>query len=389
MPTIVYLVHGMGCGTPDGKPQPAGTDWANEATAAFSWLCSTFKLPAPSVVNPSDTKPPKNPPDMTDADAIWVVPLSYYSVFDEFRASSADRAALVKGITSVLSDADITRLTSQTFAWKNCLDVLLWWADDAQTNNRTTALLGKGITAVNDLAMSIPGATTRRIIVSHSLGTAVATSTLLDLATKQVWRNSTGFEAWFTLANVAPFLLEEDEVYSPSLLPDGNESVIHPKMYNAHNECDPIPWLLFWRAFSPDRAGKTATDWKNARTNEFFQDVETLDVAAPAGLVPDITGVHAFSNYMLAPDIALRLATHVRGAGFSAQELAAIDYGTRWKALPHLACAKSTTAFAELRTAVASYKTSGPAQAASNPKVDWISRLIDGVELLTAFETKC
>jgi hypothetical protein len=257
------------------------------------------------------------------------VPLSYYSVFDEFRASSADRATLVKGVTSVLSDADVTRLTSQTFAWKNCLDVLLWWADTAQTNNRTTALLGKGITAVNELATGIPGATTRRIIVSHSLGTAVATSTLLDLATKQVWRNSTGFEAWFTLANVAPFLLEDDEVYSPSLLPDGDQSVIHPKMYNAHNECDPIPWLLFWRAFSPDRAGKTATDWKNARTNEFFQDVETLDVAAPAGLVPDITGVHAFSNYMLAPDIALRLATHVRGAGFSAQELAAIDYGTQ------------------------------------------------------------
>jgi hypothetical protein len=160
-------------------------------------------------------------------------------------------------------------------------------------------------------------------------------------------------------------------------------------MYNAHNECDPIPWLLFSRAFSPDRAGKTATDWRNAQTNEFFQDVETCDVAAPAGLVPDITGVHGFSNYLLAPDIAFRLATHVRGAGFTPQELAAIDYGTRWKSLPHLQCAKSATAFTDLRAAVTKYKSSGPAMAGSNPKVDWISRLIDGVELLTAFETKC
>lgn len=389
MPTIVYLVHGMGCGTADGKPQPGGKDWANEATTAFSWLCSSFKLPAPSVVSPSDTKPPKNPLGAGDDNAIWVVPLSYYSIFDEFRASSKDRASLVKGVTSVLSDADITRLTSQNFAWQNCLDVLLWWADDAQTNNRTTALLANGITAVNELAMTIPGATTRRIILSHSLGTAAVTATLLDLATKQVWKDSTGFEAWFTLANVAPFLLEQDEVYSPSLVPDGDESLIHPHMYNAHNECDPVPWLLFSHAFSPNCAGKTETDWKNAQALGFFEDVQTLDVAAPAGFVPDITGVHGFSNYMLAPDIALRLATHVRGAGFTAQELAAIDYEAHWKSLPHLQCAKSATAFTELRTAVANYKTSGPAVASSNPKVDWIGRLIDGVELLTAFQTKC
>jgi hypothetical protein len=389
MPTIVYLIHGMGCGTADGNPPPDGSDWSQSIVDAFTWLCTTFGLAKPVRVNPSDTKPPKPTAGVSPADACWVVPISYYSIFDEFRRSSAARATLAKGITSALSDGDITRLAGNDFLWANCLDVLLWWADDVQTNNRTTATIVDAIAKVNQLALSVPGATTRRIVVSHSLGTAASTASLLELATKAVWTNGTGFEAWFTLANVAPFLLEPEEVYGEGVVPDGDASVIHPHMYNVHNECDPVPWLLWWRAFSPDRAGSTLDEWKNAAAHGFFEDIETVDVAGLAAKDLSISSVHGFMNYLLSPDVALRVATHVRGSGFSPQELATINYGKQWSALPHLMCTKNKKAYDQLRDAVESFKKSGPIKAGSNPRVDWISRLLDAAELLLSYEGKC
>lgn len=388
MPTIVYLIHGMGCGTADGSAQPAGKDWESEAIAAFKWLCAAYGLATPSVVHPSDTKAPQNPAGLSDANAIWVAPLSYYSIFDEFRKSSTDREKLVKGITQALSDAYITKLTKEDFLWANCLDVLLWWADQVQTHNRTTATLGQGITAINELA-SVPGATTRRIIVSHSLGTAATTAVLLDLATKPVWRNNTGFEAWFTLANVAPFVLEQAQVYDKSLLPDGDLSVIHSYMYNARNECDPIPWLLWWRAFDPKHAGGMANAWTSAQTNGLYEELDTRAVAGLQGSTPTIMGVHGFTNYMLSPDVAVALAGHVRGKMFSPAERLAIDYDSKWNGLPHLACTKDTTAFNRLRDAVKQYQNNGPTQAGGNAKVDWITRLIDGAEMLLSYEKQC
>ena len=386
LPTIVYLVHGMGCGSKDGSAPPPGQDWTASAISTFEFLCTTFGLPKPSVVRPDDLQPP---PNSADPNAIWLAPLSYYPVFDEFRSSSADRAKLAKGVSTALSDADITRLTKTDFAWTNCLDVLLWWADDIQTQNRVTATLGKGLTAINQLAATMPGATTRRIIVSHSLGTAATTATLRHLSTNQVWKNSTGFEAWFTLANVAPFLMEQDDVYDLSLLPDGEGSLIQPHMYNGRNECDPIPWLLPFRAFSPKRAGVNAQAWKDAESGGFYEVVETLDVAALLGETPTISGVHGYMNYMLSPDIALRLATHVRGSGFALAELAAINYTKTWNALPHLSCKNDKGAFKALRKEVANFKSGGPITVGGDPKVDWIRRLLDGTELLLSFEARC
>lgn len=386
MPTIVYLIHGMGCGSASGQAPAAGKDWTTSAISAFTGLCKSFGVPTPAVVQPDATSAP---PGSDQPDAVWLVPLSYYPVFDEFRSSSQTRGKLAKGLAAGLADADITRLVGTDFAWVNCLDVLLWWGDDAQTQNRITTTLGAGLTAINQLAADIPGATTRRIVISHSLGTAATTMTLRSLAQKPVWANSTGIEAFFTLANVAPFVMQENEVYDLSLLPDGASSLVQPRMYNARNECDPIPWLMPWRAFSPSRAGANLAAWQKAESQGTYELINTLGVACPANETPSIAGVHNYLNYMLSPDVAQRIATHVRGSAFSAAELAKIDYHAQWKALPHLQCTKDKAAFDKLRKSVLDYRNNGPTQAGGNAQLTWIRRLLDGVEMLLAYEGKC
>ncbi len=385
MPTIVYLVHGMGAGAADGAPRPAGSSWSNSAVEAVRWIAATYGLPEPLVLDPL----PDAPPAGAAADALWIVPITYHGVFDEFRAASQDRRQHARTLgDGILTDGEITRLTASDFAWVNCVDVLLWWADTIQTRNWATVKILEAITAADRLAArAAPGGTVRRILVSHSLGTAATTFALGELAKEDAWRNRGAFDAWFTLANVAPFVLETRRVYNESLVPGAARSLIPGFMFNARNELDPIPWLLPWRVFTGKGAGTTAAAWRQASEDGLYSLIGTTGVVAPPGFVPAITDVHGFANYLVSPPITTALAGQMRGEAYTDAELATIGT-TPWGQLPALRCA-NPNALNALRAAVDAYTRAGPASVSNNSDRALVDRLLRGVELLAAARDQC
>ena len=386
MPTIIYLVHGMGCGTADGQPRAPESAWSVSAVDAVRWIAETFGLPEPMVLDPLPDDPP---PGSDDPAALWLVPITYHKVFDEFRSASQDRRQHARSLgDGILTDGEITRLTSSDFAWVNCVDVLLWWADTIQSRNWATVRILETITAADRLgARASPAGSVRRILVSHSLGTAATTYALVELAKQDAWRNRAAFDVWFTLANVAPFLLEPRRVYDQALLPGAPRSLVPGYMINARNDLDPIPWLLPWRAFSGDEAGPLAPAWQRAESDGLLSLVTTKGVSAPPGLVPAITDVHGFANYLLSPRIATLLAGYARGEAFSDDELAAIG-NSPWDLLPALKCRSSGTV-ASLRAAVEVYARRGPGSVSNNRDRALVDRLLEGVELLAAARDQC
>jgi hypothetical protein len=386
MPTIIYLVHGMGCGTADGNPRAPEASWSVGAVAAMRWIATTFGLPEPMVLDPVPADPP---PGSDDPAALWLVPISYHGVFDEFRRASQDRRKHARTLgDGILTDGEITRLTKSDFAWANCVDVLLWWADTIQTRNWATVKILNAITGADSLASRAgPGGSVRRILISHSLGTAATTYALGELAKQDAWRNRGAFDAWFTLANVAPFLLTPRLVYDQAFVPGASRSLIAGAMLNARNEFDPVPWLLPWRAFSVADAGPPNNPWQRAQEDGLFSVVATRGVSAPPGLVPAISDVHGFANYLMAPRVAALLAGHARGEAFSDAELAAIG-NTPWETLPALSC-RNPGAMDLLRAAVEAYTTAGPGDVSNNKDRALVDRLLRGVELLAAARDQC
>ena len=386
MPTIIYLVHGMGCGTADGSARAPNGVWSVGAVAAIRWIAETFGLPQPMVLDPLPADPPSGSDDPA---AIWLVPITYHGVFDEFRRASQDRRKHARTLgDGILTDGEITRLTKSDFAWVNCVDVLLWWADTIQTRNWATAKILDAITAADRLATrAAPGGSVRRILISHSLGTAASTFALGELAKQDAWRNRGAFDAWFTLANVAPFLLASKHVYDEAFVPGAARSLIAGAMFNARNEFDPIPWLLPWRAFAVGDAGPPPNSWQLAQQDGLFSVVATRGVAAPPALSPTISDVHGFANYLMAPRIAALLAGHARGEAFSDAELAAIGSGP-WEALPALQC-RNPGAMALLQAAVEAYAAARPQDVSNNKDRALVDRLLRGVELLAAARDQC
>jgi hypothetical protein len=377
----------MGSGTATGLPDPAAEPWFTDVAVAVSFIAKSFGLNPTTLLAPLPAQPPAG---SEDPGAVWVVPVSYFSVFDEFRASSTDRASLLRGRTlaNVLSDADASKLASVEFLWKNCLDVLLWWADTAQTRNATVMIL-ETITAADQLATQAagPGGTVRRIMVSHSLGTAATTFALRALAQQPVWRTRAAFDAWFTLANVAPFLLGLGDVYAPPLIPDR----FIGSMYVARNECDPVPWLLPWRAFAPDRAGPFSGAWQAAADLSLYRLLQTAGVVATPRMKPDIGGVHGFSNYLLSPLVAARLAGFMRGQMFTPAEQQALKTDEAFATLPALACSREPLALRLLKDDVAQFiaKCARPEDIPGKAETAWIGRLLRAAELLLAAQGKC
>lgn len=391
MPTIVYLVHGMGCGTADGSAQPAGQRWTDSVLEAVNWVAMTYGIKRPAVLDPIPAQPPAG---SDKSDSIWVVPVTYHEVFDEFRRGAVNRKAAVNGLAiENLVDGYVTALAGTDFAWVNCLDVLLWWADRAEARKRVTASILAQITRADDLAHKVPGATIRRILVSHSLGTATTTWALRHLGTNGVWGAIGGFEYWATLANVAPFLIETRDVYDPPLLP-GRTGTIVRRMTNVRHEADPIPWLLPWRHWAPEHAGPAhSADWQLQATIGTLAMHETQGVAAPTGRKPVITDVHGFSNYLMSAAVSRELAGVIRGADFSDQEVAALSPApaTAWGNLPQLTCARTRNALANLRAATDTY-----VQVAGAPPGDpveamsgWLARLLRAAEILMAARDEC
>jgi hypothetical protein len=375
----------MGAGTADGAPTPAGKRWSDGAAAAVEWITTTFKLAAPSVLDPV----PNAPPNGSDKpDATWIVPVHYHEPFDVFRKGAADRKKAVEGIAPAqLVDAQITAL-GNGFGWTNCLDVLLWWADRAEARKMITAQILNTITKADQLARTVPGASVRRILVSHSLGTAATTFALRHLGTKPEWSAIGGFNAWFTLANVAPFLIDTADVYGPPLLP-GQPRTLVQRMVNARHECDPIPWLLPWRHWNHKHAEDWSIAWGLQEEDGNFQQIATNGVVGlKGGEPPEITHVHGFTNYLVAPDVATALAGAMRGSAFSAQELAAIQPAAG-NGVVKLTCGNAN-ALADLKAEVDQYIRILPNPPAGLPTTGgWLNRLLRAADLLIAAKQGC
>ena len=377
----------MGCGTATGNAPPAGENWTDTLGEALGWIAQTYQLPRFTVLDPIPSAPPGG---SAAADAVWVVPISYHDAFDEFRRSAANRRDALNGIGASLTDAHITSLTQSDFAWANCLDVLLWWADTAQARTLTTATVLNAITKADQLARSVGGATIRRILVSHSLGNAVAAFALRHLATNPAWLGIGGFESWFALANVAPFLIDPSDVYSLPLLPGQTKSIVQ-SMTVAGHEADPIPWLLPWRHWGVDHAPKDiAKAWTDQMTAGNVFSITNNGVVAAPNRKPDITAVHGFLNYLVSPDVSRRLAASIRGGAFTDAEIGALAPVKAWKALPQLTCQGKPSALADLQQTTNTFINAiQMPNDETKQAAGWLERLLSAADLLTAARNSC
>lgn len=377
MPTLVYLVHGMGCGTSAG----GGTPWSADVKQAMLCIQKAFALAELEWMDPIPDKVPKGSEKKT-----WVIPVSYYEAFDQFRAGAVDRAAALKDLAgNALSDARIADLAREPFLWNNCLDVLLWWSDKVQARPQATVAINNAITASDALARKL-SSKTRRIVVAHSLGTAATTYALRYLAGSGAWQVTGGIDHFITLANVAPFLMPESDVYSPPLLP-GSPRPLVQTFANVRQELDPIPWLLPWRRHASAHAGAWTPGWVTAEAMGLAGTIESSGVVAPPNGKPEITHVHGFANYLLAREVAPLIAGMIRGSNFTQTEQATIDWPAQWAKLPQLAC-PNTAALTQLRSAMATFKAHA-APGGGRPEGGWFERLLTGAELLMAAKKAC
>jgi hypothetical protein len=210
------------------------------------------------------------------------------------------------------------------------------------------------------------------------------------LAKAPGWAQRGPFDAWFTLANVSPFVLELTQVYAEPLIP-GIAGSVAAFMYNARQEFDPIPWLLFGRAFNPSATTISSDTWKAAQAGGFFELIQTTGVAAPKTFTPAISDVHGFANYLMAPDVATKLAMHLNGEGFSDDQLAKINLPAAWAALPALRCTNDPQAYTKLGADVAQFIDGGKVNAQANAVLGskWFQRLMDAVELIGKATGRC
>jgi hypothetical protein len=377
----------MGCGTADGAPAADGGRWFDEVRDAMKWIEQSFSLLPMHWIDESETRPSAGDPDAT-----WLVPVSYHEAFDEFRRSAAgEPRGMVGRRIAALTNLQIDALVDTPFAWRNCLDVLLWWADrDVARRQATTDIVAR-ITAVDQRARAIGVGTVRRILCSHSLGTAATTVALRHLGMNSAdWLGMGGFDSWFTLANVAPFVMSDDDVYAAPLAP-ARSGAVCKRMVNVRHETDPIPWLMPWRAWAPPTAGLHAGVWRAGRSR-LEHPVDTHDVLAPPGRAPDIAHVHGFANYLLSEAVAPRLAGLIRGELFDDASLASLGMAAKRHALPQLRCADGT-ALSSLRDGVSSFReASGQPALPPNmapPAGQWVDRLLRAADLLASAQQRC
>lgn len=367
----------MGCGTSVGGETP----WSTDVKQAMLCIQKAFGLAELEWMDPIPDKAPKG-----SDKKIWVIPISYHKTFDQFRVDAVDREKALKGITGAsLSDARIADLANEPFLWHNCLDVLLWWSDKVQARPQATVAINEAITAGDALARNVAGKT-RRIVIAHSLGTAAATYALRYLANSGPWQVTGGIDLFVTLANVAPFLMPENDVYSPPLLP-GSPRALTQAFVNARQELDPIPWLLPWRRYASAHAGEWAPSWTSAEATGLAGTIKSTGVVAPPNGKPEITQVHGFANYLLAREVAPIIAGMMRGSNFTPTERATIDWPAQWAALPQLAC-PDTAAMTQLRAAMATFE-SHVAPGGGRPEGGWFERLLTGAEMLMAAKKAC
>ncbi len=385
MPTLVYFVHGMGCGTASGTVNPASS-WKDSIKETTTWMTKTFGLNKTVWVDGIPATPPS-----ADDDAIWFVPITYHNVFDDFRrnAIGQEAQAVQSQIVKTLSGAQVTRLTTIPFLWQNCLDVLLWAMDDVVTQRQVMTQVMNSITAIDALARGLKKGTVRRILISHSLGTAVATNALHQLASSPDWLAMGGMDLWVTLANVSPFLFpNSDDVYGAPLVPLATSAAVQV-MLNVRNDADPIPWLLPWRAWSPPTSGDAAANWIQAKSLGRFQQRTTTGVAALTGWSPDIAQVHGFANYLLAPGVAEFLAGAMRGTLFTPAELTTLQWPVTWTTLNRLSCVRDPAALQKLSSEVGLFRSMPVPGTGVTTSGGWFQRLLDAADMLLKWSAAC
>lgn len=383
MPTIVYLVHGMGCGTADGSAPKPGTEWHVPVKAAVEMICDRFGLTKREWLEPMTTTLPKQ----RGHDALWFVPVSYHRVFDDFRAKSTDRQALLDSLKIPnLQLFDPAQPAKNEFVWKNCLDVLLWWSDLVETRPWVTAEILESMRSVDALSDRLPKSTrVRRIVIAHSLGTAASTYALRKVGSTPEYRAARRVERFVTMANVAPFLLDETEdVYAPPLIAEDRDTLLR-SMVNARHEWDPIPWLMPWRRWRVENAAAWRPRWEQAaRSGQLLQPV-TRGIVAPPGSTPSAFDVHAFANYLLARETAPLLAAMFRGGAYAASDLAKIDWDGAWnRQAVQFRCAGDPLWDEHLREAVEEY-----ADESDSGNTQLVARLLRAAEILVTQADRC
>jgi hypothetical protein len=291
MKTIVYMLHGMGQGSEDGTPPAPGEEWWRTDLATLEDIAQRFNLPTVPLAR-------------TDPGTISIVPLTYHEVFDRYRASVAAADSGDEHRRGLLDGKLHEKLKDVPMGWTHWLDVLLLMLTDRLPVVVSTVLDQMVRAEAPYLAAGMPF---RRVLVSHSLGTAVATQAL------RAWPRRRGaqvqvLDAFFTLANVAPLVLDPNSAYEARMVP-GDLAPITRVMISSAHIYDPIPDLLYWRSFNPlGQRAPLGTPWVNARSTNYFVNTSVRDVRNYPSASQNPFSVHGFSNYMLSPDVAVKLA---------------------------------------------------------------------------------
>jgi pimeloyl-ACP methyl ester carboxylesterase len=322
MKTIVYMLHGMGQGSDDGTAPESGKEWWHADLATLEDIANRFGIP---IV----------PQSNMEAGTVSIVPLTYHDVFDQYRARVAAAATADENERGLLDGPLHEKLKSVPMGWTHWLDVLLLMLTD-RLPVVVSSVLHQMVSA--EAPYLAAGTPFRRVLVSHSLGTAVATQAL------RAWPHRSGgpqvqvLDTFFTLANVAPLVLQPTSAYERRMVP-GDLAPITRVMVSSAHIYDPIPDLLFWRSFNPlGQPAPVGTPWKDARSTNYFVNTSVRDVRNYASAKQNPFSVHGFSNYMLAPDVAVRLAEAMGDMVMMPDDRRIRDWSDYFLSLPQLKC---------------------------------------------------
>jgi hypothetical protein len=324
MKTLVYLVHGMGQGTATGAAPTAGSEWWREPLATIADLGIPYGQTFVAI------------DDQTPGTAS-IVPLSYHQFFDTYRKTALQdqQSAFRELVGKQFTNEQVASVASDGMVWTHWLDVLLVLLT-AMRGEITTNLLSQILQA--EAPYRVRGATPiRRILVAHSLGSALATQLL------RVWRTNVGesnqlVSHYFTLANVSSLILPSASVYDQQLIPSVSSPIIGA-MTNATHKLDPIPDLLPWRSFSPLKFQSSSRDgWRQARQFNDYLDPLVVDVRGPNVAALSVFDVHGFSNYLRWPEVSFRLFSAIQDRVFSPSGREATLALERYHSLGQLSC---------------------------------------------------
>ena len=248
--TLVFLLHGMGVHK---------EGWSTPVQEALNTHAQTYAF----------FKTKKNGKDI--ADLVDFHELVYDNVF-ETATTNWDKQSrkLLEEVAPEDKDTaeravgwlDGMGKKEDNFAWTHAVDVLLWRFSSFVRNTIKTQVAAEVTREVVERSKRSDLRQVRCMMISHSLGTAVAHDTLADIAAGRFTTPGAPingfhpkgfrFAALHTIANVSKILeLDGYPVYSSRIRPgpNGDDASYCVKFFNYHNKFDPftVP-----RPFEPD-----------------------------------------------------------------------------------------------------------------------------------------